>query len=564
MLKRYNTYIREKYQYDLILLLEGVIYSTDGFLSKLKSINNSGIVGDIAEFIFDMIDGNEYFDDKLIKQNFFNTTDKEDMVSFLPNSKIGDSWDSDEEPELPYTMKGRGEVKIGKIIRYLIDMHNKEGGSFDVKDKDIEAFVNAYKASKVDSDKVFKLVSGEDIIKYYNKDNYAEMSGQLGNSCMAGKPESYFDIYSENPNINMLIYVDNNDKIHGRAIVWKVDKSPCGSNIFMDRVYTIRDSDAIKFKKYAEKNDWFYKRRNSYGIDEAVGFIYKGEDIFGEVVVKLKKTEVENFPFMDTLMFFKKDNSKASNITFKGSLWAQDPHGGLPDECNDCNGEVYIECYSCKGDKNVKCDSCDGDGKIFTKCVKCSKSFNKSEIEHIVKKYEISTGSLKPVDDYDVLETGDVCFVYLGDHGLSKSIIYKTGRNIYAIQGNADGSTAPNRTEWSQYGRYSWLIKGGSYVEDDHQKLHIYKRGRTKLKPVECDCNGKDKAVVCVDCSGKGTYVCNDCEDEPKICTDCSEGHIILEQKGVPTKFNGLKDKYKEDILKGAKKVTKKVTKKGK
>jgi hypothetical protein len=71
------------------------------------------------------------------------------------------------------------------------------------------------------------------------------------------------------------------DKISGRAIIWTLDDGM----VFMDRVYTVNDSDVELFKMYAKQKGWAYK----YGQNsmESESIIYKDETI---KLPKLKKT----------------------------------------------------------------------------------------------------------------------------------------------------------------------------------------------------------------------------------------------------------------------------------
>ena len=196
MIKKYNSFLLEKYKSNLLLLLESEVYGSSDFILKLQSLSKEvGKTGEIAQAINDIIDDNNYFRD--VKQNYFDITDKEDKLSFLMDTKVPDDWDSEEDASLPYTMKGRGEVKIGKIIRYLVDLINDDSNDLgDVKDKDIENFVNAFKSSKVDTSISFKLVKGSDIAKYYNEKKYFSKSGSLGGSCMADESKKIFEIYT--------------------------------------------------------------------------------------------------------------------------------------------------------------------------------------------------------------------------------------------------------------------------------------------------------------------------------------------------------------------------------
>jgi hypothetical protein len=486
MIRDYKKYMLNKYQSNLMILLEGAVYSTEDFLNRIDYLGTvNGKVGEIATAIYFLIKDNKEIDDKDLKQNFFDITDKEDAITFIQNNKLKD-WDKEEDPNLPYTIKGRTEIRIGRIIKYLIDLHNQiNNDKLQILDKDIEQFVNSYKASNISEDIVFRLVSGDDIKKYYRYENYSSSTGQLGNSCMASSPSNFFNLYSENPNVQMLIYVDRDDKIHGRALVWNVDKSPCNSKVFMDRIYCVKDSDMIKFKKYADDNNWFYKKHNAYGVDAAVEFIYKGSDVYGEVIVKLEPNQYMNFPFLDTLMFTSQDHDVLSNIPFEDCLWSSSSSGYLPEPCDTCGGEVYIH----ENDAELTPD----------------------DLEILKTKYNLTTGTLSPVENLMELETGDICVGELGNYGLCVFYIYKDG-HPYAIQNIANGSEASNKYEWLKHGRYSWILAG----RWDYSKVHYYHKGKNKLKLPEYN------------------------EKEMELCDNCGIGHIMLKEKGVSTEYNKI------------------------
>lgn len=351
MITNYNGFLLERLKFEIFSLLEGHIYATTEFLMKLKSLTQqSGKVGDIATQILDVIESAQWFSDSKIKQNYFDLVDSEDMVGFINQSKVKDKMDDVyDNPELPFTMPGRGEVKIGKIINYICSLRN-----ISVTDSDRENFVNAWKASTEVSTIQFRLVSGDDIAKYYNEEKYYTKQGTLGSSCMSDESSRIFKIYTENPSkVKLLIYVDADDKIHGRALVWKVKKSPCESKYFMDRVYTNRDSDVNRFKDFANNEGWFYKKKMNSHVDDNVLFVYKGEDVAGEVKLKLEGN-FRSYPFIDTMCFLSKDKTSLSNLSDKNCYHLHDVCGNR-ERCEDCEGDVIVVNY--KGDKEL-CSSC--------------------------------------------------------------------------------------------------------------------------------------------------------------------------------------------------------------
>lgn len=353
MQKKYPSFLLERLKFEIFSLLEGQIYGSTDFILKLKSVGRvSGPVGEIATQLLEVIEKEFWFSESSIKQNYFDLVDSEDMVSFINTSKLKDkSTEIEENPELPYTMGGRGEIKIGKIINYICTLRG-----IKITDAEREEFINMWKSSTENSSIVFKLVSGDDIAKYYNAEKYYNQSGSLGSSCMREEKNSLFKIYSKNPKkVKLLLYVDGDDKIHGRALVWKVKTSPCESKYFMDRIYTNRDSDLNRFKKFADTEGWFYKKLASSMDNQNIFFVYRGSQVAGEVVVKLEG-DFERYPYLDTVSFLSKDKKFLSNLSSPGG-WRLLSVWGQKDKCVDCGGKVFNKygelCEYCSSTHNT-------------------------------------------------------------------------------------------------------------------------------------------------------------------------------------------------------------------
>ena len=93
MLKKYNGFLVEKLTTGLSLILEGEIHAGGGFMSKLKEIQKgSGRESEIADKLIDVIESEDYFEDDDIKKNYFDSTEKDDMVSFILSKKIPNSF----------------------------------------------------------------------------------------------------------------------------------------------------------------------------------------------------------------------------------------------------------------------------------------------------------------------------------------------------------------------------------------------------------------------------------------------------------------------------------------
>ena len=360
MISNYNSFLIKQKQGYLHSLLEGYLYGTSDFLSRVKLMTSEdGNVGQIAKNIYRMVNDNAWFKDSELKQNFFDITTSDDKVSFLMNNKIVDGSDLSSAFLLP----GRNEMKIGKIVNYLCKISN-----FKCSSKDIEDFVNIYKSKNDDSLLKFRLISGDEISNFYKSKNNSGDSGSLGASCMLDVGEKRFKIYTKNPDkINMLIYEDSDGKILGRALVWNLDVSPCDGKVFMDRIYTNRDSDMYKFIDYAKKEGWMYKKEQTYGTEDAVAFIYNGNVVYGEIKVKVKG-DFDVYPFLDTLCFMDKKKKKLSNLSSKNCFWLNDHEDGDLSECFECGGDVIYEDFY--GDKSLCSDCSEGHRVLFDKGVK--------------------------------------------------------------------------------------------------------------------------------------------------------------------------------------------------
>lgn len=190
-------------------------------------------------------------------------------------------------------------MNIGRFINRILTV-----AGITFTPKQVEDFVNKFKTEfdtiKHDVYRKFKLVSGEDIRKYYNESFYeTPVKGSLWNSCMRYNACSdYLEIYVKNPKqINMLVLFDKT-KIKGRALVWKLDnpkKDEVGKT-FLDRIYVRDDADAYLFIEYAKKNNWIYKSSQNNSPGAIVG---------GEIKldVELENFDFTYYPYLDTLAY---------------------------------------------------------------------------------------------------------------------------------------------------------------------------------------------------------------------------------------------------------------------
>ena len=294
----------------------------------------------------------------------------------------------------------RQTIRVGRGIRAILNSAKAK-----VTDKEVEEFVNKYKAtidSLNDIFSNFELVNGDSIAEWYNYERYEKGTekGTLGSSCMADVNSNFFDIYCSNPDkISLVIYKcpEDNSKIRGRALVWKLNNG----KTFMDRIYTHEDSDVELFRQYAKKNNMYSKVNNS---STSSGNCFRPDDDLKEnlnLEVSLKPGRYDKYPYLDTLKYYNPSSGLIHNDKGEGECELEDTGGGFsecdscggngtmdcPDcngngeeECSECNGRGQVECSECEGTSEVDCDQCSGSGTTTnangddSECDKCDGS----------------------------------------------------------------------------------------------------------------------------------------------------------------------------------------------
>jgi hypothetical protein len=261
--------------------------------------------------------------------------------------------------------KNRQDVKIGKGIKALLDITD-----YKFTAQELEQFVNQFKATidKLnDKFSYFETVEGDDIGHWYNRENYYESKGTLGSSCMASVPKRYFSIYMENPDVCKLLILkskEDSSKIIGRSLLWTL----INGEKYLDRIYTVNDSDVQLFKDYAKENDWYVKYYNGSSGDPYVINPKTGEKDTLETKVKIKKGEYDGYPYLDTFKYWHPDTGIMSTEKSDGD-YTLESTGGDYISCESCDGSGRNTCYECDGDGSRECYECDGSG--YQSCSSC-------------------------------------------------------------------------------------------------------------------------------------------------------------------------------------------------
>ena len=197
----------------------------------------------------------------------------------------------------------RSPIKIGKFINKLYPDTYVNAGK---PGEDIESFVNAIKSEREKKDGNFKIVTGQDIVKYYDIKNYDKGSySALHNSCMAySHCSDFIEFYAKN-NAELVVLMGDGDKIKGRAILWTITRMG-GEKVdrkFMDRIYTIQSHDVSKFTNLAQQNDWLYKNNQDMYADTHIVDPMDGSSETRSMKIKGIKQH-KAYPYMDTMKYF--------------------------------------------------------------------------------------------------------------------------------------------------------------------------------------------------------------------------------------------------------------------
>jgi hypothetical protein len=100
----------------------------------------------------------------------------------------------------------------------------------------------------------------------------------------------------------------------------------------MDRIYTTFESDTELFKQYAQKNNWWWKKRQTYDMSYR-GDITNGTEILEdeEINCELDVVDFEYYPYVDTLCFIDLGSKIASNYNNDSDRALRDTDGEWSD-----------------------------------------------------------------------------------------------------------------------------------------------------------------------------------------------------------------------------------------
>lgn len=135
----------------------------------------------------------------------------------------------------------------------------------EVDTKMVQQYVEYNKLLSTYDPSLFEIVTGDDIVKYYNQNTYFRSTGDLGGSCMRQEEKMHLiQFYAKNSNVDLIIMkVKDSDAIIARALLWT---TTAGVKV-VDRIYAADSRIVSLFHKYIDENKFI----NVYKIKKPAG-----------------------------------------------------------------------------------------------------------------------------------------------------------------------------------------------------------------------------------------------------------------------------------------------------
>ena len=233
-------------------------------------------------------------------------------VTFVPHAKVAGLLLQAKDP---WTDGSRQSTTWGKLAKMLLNQaHCRDETKYeDFSAKLVATATDLY--GPEDSKPELLIVRGMDIATAYNK---GEVTGVGANSsgcksCMNSKPDSYFAVYTQNPEqVAMLICRDRLDgTLHGRALLW----TDVHGNTFLDRRYVLNPVAEARMVKYA----------TGLGYVDIWTGLSKAQPI--KVDVQLANPYHLHYPWIDSLRLFHPGDGTLHNQHKSGTVNVQSTGG---------------------------------------------------------------------------------------------------------------------------------------------------------------------------------------------------------------------------------------------
>jgi hypothetical protein len=280
--------------------MKKVLNLSDKFKEYISEFQETS---EISKILLGEIETNLLVDDHI---DYISVSSEDaNKISYLTPERINAIKKSGEDL---WTSSKRYHCKSGSFVSKVLKSPNS---------KSVEIFSNQYKSYVTKKEFTFKVISGDEIAKYYLADNYSAQKGTLGASCMKyEKCKPFFELYSKNPEtIKMLIMVNSSDLLIGRALLWEAQSMDGETINIMDRIYTVKDEDYSHFfKNWAHSNGYSYKFHQNWA--NTLQFIdpKTGQTSEVKLKIKLKESIFGRYPYLDTFKWIDKGNNILYNF----------------------------------------------------------------------------------------------------------------------------------------------------------------------------------------------------------------------------------------------------------
>jgi hypothetical protein len=263
--------------------------------------------------------------------------DKELLISYIPSNrlpkinKLGQNvWDT----------SYRQECKIGKALnKILIYPVNSESIKTFVERAQKTASANAYEVN---------IYPSTDIPKYYLESNCIESpNSELGKSCMRHKKcQKYFDIYTNNPNLQIIVCLKNG-LVAARALLWShvsvmVEEMEMFQDVVnlkelpkleglvvLDRIYSVNPVASHMLKSWAkDKCDLMLtKAKQPHAFTDV-----RNGNVYNPLILSqpLKNWRYKFYPYVDTFSIYNPKTGILTNYLrgkYKGQIKFSDIEG---------------------------------------------------------------------------------------------------------------------------------------------------------------------------------------------------------------------------------------------
>lgn len=238
----------------------------------------------------------------------------------------------------------RVQLKLGKLLKAITELNDTEiSKCVDRFNRSITYDLTSIKIS-------------EDIASIYDLEH--ESNGIIGGSCMK-RCGNYFSALQNYTDDLSIAYITEDDTLIGRALLWTAYDDSYKPYKIMDRIYYNCEHTKILFEKYAEAND-FYFRKEASGY--CTTFYNTKEKIWEELFLYVPLTHSlvgEYTPYMDTFRFYNTSKEFLYNFDsdYNYELTSTDGEATYY-TCACCGSVVSEDAYSSDYHSEIICESC--------------------------------------------------------------------------------------------------------------------------------------------------------------------------------------------------------------